>query len=103
KTDAVELLLLEDNVKDIYEFDFGYLVVAGLSHMGLSRGALYVVSGVAPNFDVSLQFSLPAAPHSSWRLNPTELLLHMEGGTKYLFRADGSLMRVVCEDQRDDS
>jgi len=97
KTDQAENLLLEDNIEDIYKFSSGYIVTAGLSHLGLSGGSIYLIEGDEPNFKSEVLFSLPAAPESSWLLSPSELLVNVEGEMSYLLRDDGTLTKVKCE------
>ena len=96
KAGRFEQRLIEDNIEDIYEFSSGYVAVAGLSHMTLSRGSIYLIKGEEPEFIAEVLFGLPAAPKSSWLIAPNELLINVEGGLSYVFRDDGILTKVAC-------
>ena len=96
KAGRSEQTLVEDNIEDIYEFSSGYVAVAGLSHMTLSRGSIYFIKGEEPEFIVEVLFGLPAAPRSSWLIAPNELLINVEGDLSYVLRDDGTLEKVTC-------
>ena len=63
KSDSDEVTIINDNIEDIYEYDFGYIVVAGLSHMGFNSGSIYLVTAKEKGSFESIKLhGLPSAP-----------------------------------------
>ncbi|RTE86960.1 hypothetical protein [Aliidiomarina sp. B3213] len=88
-------LIQDMNVEDIYKFDFGYVVTAGLRHMGSDRGTLYLVTFLDGEPQITTLFGLIGAPETSLKLSNGDLLINSRDGSQVL-RTDGSLERVSC-------
>jgi hypothetical protein len=73
--------VLKDNVVDVHAFDGSYLIVAGLAHMGLSRGGLYRLERQGSKWSARAWRRLPGAPYSSLVTAEGELLVHTYGGS----------------------
>jgi hypothetical protein len=89
-------IVINDNVEDIYKMPFGYVVTAGLAHLSLNRGAIYVVkiseTGI-PKAEVL--FALAGQPKTSWKLSDGRLLVNMSDSS-VLLDQQGHLRRVLC-------
>ncbi|OUL58800.1 hypothetical protein [Pseudoalteromonas ulvae] len=89
-------LIQDMNVEDIYQFEFGYVVTEGLSHMSSNNGMLYLVTFVNEKPQLSKLYGLIGSPKSSLKLANGELLVNSREGSQVLSN-DGSLFRVSCK------
>jgi len=97
KSEAGEVTIISDNIEDIYEYDFGYIVVAGLSHMGLNSGSIYLVTETEKrNFKSIKLHGLPSAPRASWMLENRSVLINFYKEPSIIFTSKGLLKRVQC-------
>ena len=96
-TNGEQEIIINDNIEDIYQFPFGYVVTAGLSHMGTMRGAIYVITEPTPGHYISTKLhALTGRPHTSWLIESGELLINMRNGDSALLSQKGHLSRVEC-------
>jgi len=86
--------LLEDNIEDIYMFSYGYIATAGLSHLGMDQGSIYLID--KKSYKVKKLHSLVSAPKTSWLLNNGDLLINMQNGESSIFHKDGKVSRLIC-------
>jgi hypothetical protein len=90
-------LLIRDNIEDIYKISAGYIITAGLSHLSLNSGDVYLVTFSVDNKpDAKRLFSLPGTPTSSWELSPNHILINTENAS-FLLDSNLSLRRVTCK------
>jgi hypothetical protein len=89
--------IIDDNIKDIYEYSYGYIVVAGLGHMGVSRGTIYLVTVKNNNYVAEKIHSLAASPKSSWLTSTGELLINHGQMFSSVYTPTGMLYRVDCK------
>ena len=91
-----DVVLEQDNIKDIYVMPFGIVATAGLAHMSANHGLVYLVGMSPKGAPVSRRLhGLPGAPRSSWLLNTGELLINTTDGS-VLLKNDASLAPVKC-------
>ena len=88
-------LILKDNIEDIYKLENRYFVVAGLSHMILSRGTIYELFDQDGDWTYKKIHSLPAAPFSLWIVESGEVLINTNAGN-ILLSPEGSLSMAEC-------
>jgi hypothetical protein len=97
KNDKV-IKIIDDNIEDVYSFDFGYIVTAGLAHMSLDRGSVYLVNQIHDGeFKVKKIHVLTSSPRSSWLLNDKELLVNLARHKAALINSTGDLEFVNCQ------
>ena len=89
--------IIDDNIEDVYKFPYGYIVTTGLGHMGLSRGAIYLVTVKDNKFVADKLHRLVAPPSTSWLTSSGDLLINHRGTASTVFKSDGSLYRVNCK------
>jgi hypothetical protein len=88
-------LIQDMNMEDIYKFDFGYVVTAGLSHMSSDSGVLYLITFLNGKPQIIKLFGLIGSPKTSLKLSNGDLLINSRNGSQVL-KSDGSLIRVSC-------
>lgn len=86
--------LIDDNIEDIYVFPHGYIVTAGLTHMGMDQGSIYLVN--KENYEVTKLYALTSAPKTSWLLKDGNLLINMWSGGSTIYKKNGHLSRIKC-------
>lgn len=75
-------LIIEDNIKDIFDTHYGIIAVGGLAHLDKSRGVLYKLSKSDNNRWTAEAYKyLPGAAYSSQMLEDERLLLNTTGGS----------------------
>jgi len=89
--------IIDDNIKDIYEYSYGYIVVAGLGHMGASKGTIYLVTFKNNNYVAEQIHSLIASPKASWLTSTGELLINHGQMFSSVYTPSGMLYRVDCK------
>ncbi|MGE0451932.1 MAG: HEAT repeat domain-containing protein [Vicinamibacteria bacterium] len=90
-------MLIDDNVGGIHNLPGGRIVVvAGLSHLGLSQGTIYEVTCSPGACSARAWKILPGAPSSSWLLDTGDLLINTTGGSVVL-SANGALRMAACD------
>ncbi len=89
--------IIDDNIKDIYEYSYGHIVVAGLGHMGVSRGTIYLVTVKDNSYVAEKIHSLAASPKSSWLTSTGELLINHGQMFSSVYTPSGMLYRVDCK------
>lgn len=89
--------IIDDNIEDIYKFSYGYIVTAGLGHMGLSRGSIYLVTIENGKYIAEKLHSLVAPPKTSWLTSSGELLINHRGHASSVLTSNGTLYRVSCK------
>lgn len=100
RTGSPPQTVINDNVEDIYEMPFGYVVTAGLAHLSLNRGAIYVVNiSEAGHPKAEVLFALAGQPETSWKLSDGRLLVNMSDSS-VLLDQHGYLHRVRCNDMK---
>lgn len=94
--DSEPRILIRDNIEDIYEMPFGYVVTAGLAHLSLNSGAIYLVRlSEQKTPKAQALFALTGQPESSWKMNDGRLLINMSDSS-VLLDLQGRLHRVLC-------
>ena len=88
-------LIADMNLEDIYQFEFGYVITEGLSHMQSDKGTLWLVTFKDGKPKLTELFGLLGAPRSSVKLSNGELLINSKTGSQLLTKS-GSLQRVRC-------
>lgn len=92
------IVVIGDNIEDIYLLGEEYVAVAGLAHLGLNSGMLYRLElqhdGI---WTASPWQSLPGAPDSSWPVETGEILVNTFGGGSLLVSANGSMRMATCK------
>ena len=88
-------LVKDMNVEDIYKFNFGYVVTAGLSHITNDAGSLYLITFLNRKPQITKLFGFIGAPQSSLKMSNGDLLINSRNGSQIL-KSDGSLIRVLC-------
>jgi hypothetical protein len=87
----------EDNIEDIYVFSFGYIVTAGLAHLSMDSGSIYLVTkDKNGEFKSEKLHGLSSMPSSSWLLKNKSLLINLYQGGSAILSPEGSLQRVYC-------
>ena len=89
--------IIDDNIKDIYKYPYGYIVTAGLGHMALSRGSIYLVTMKNKKYVAEKLHSLVAPPKTSWLTSSGELLINHRNHASSVFTSAGNLYRVNCK------
>ena len=89
--------VLNDNVEGIYKFGNKYIVVAGVSHRGGSRGDVYEVFRQGGNWRSKVWRVLPDAPFHSGFVASGELFINTYAGS-LLLSESGGLRMAECEE-----
>ena len=94
--DEDAVLILNENIEDMYKLGDQYIVVAGLAHMGSNHGTLYQLTKVGKSWVYKPWRVLPGAPYSSWLVETGELLVNTVRGGSILVSEDGSMRMAEC-------
>ena len=97
KSGELEEELVSQNVRDIHLMPFGYVVLTGLSHLGHSNGAIYVISGDEPEFEAEKLFQLPSSPYRSMQLDAQRLLIETREDGFYLLDETAAVRKADCK------
>lgn len=98
RSGEMEVTIIEDNIEDIYRLGGHFVVTAGLSHMTLNRGVIYLIHKSTPSgFGVLKLHALPGAPLRSWLQDSGDLYIEVQGGSEYILSSGYELRRVVCK------
>lgn len=89
-----EKKLIDDNIEDIYVYSYGYIVTAGLAHLGMNSGSIYLVE--KDSLNVKKIHALVGAPETSWLLKNGDLLINTWGIESTVFHKNGELSRISC-------
>lgn len=97
-SDGLATPLVEENAKAIHRVGDTLVLVTGLAHLSLNRGALYQLRmDPVSGWQARMWRRLPGAPTSSMLVESGELLVNGYGGS-ILVRADGSMRMAPCSD-----
>jgi len=98
---ASAVLVLNQNVEDIYRLGDRVVVVAGLAHLSMNHGMIFeLVRHAGNSWSANPWRALPGAPTASWRLKTGELLVNTVNGGTVLVSAEGSMRMAPCATRR---
>ena len=100
--DGSQQNIIDDNIEDIYEYSYGYIVIAGLGHMGLSHGNIYLVTVKNNSYVAETLHSLIAPPKTSWLTSTGDLLINHRDHFSSVYTPSGMLYRVDCKNFKSD-
>lgn len=89
--------ILATNIEDIYAFGESYVAVTGLSHLGMSEGAVIKINQVdGGGWSSEVWRVLPSAPSRSWFVETGELYIEAYSGGSLLLSTNGDFRMAEC-------